>query len=150
MSQTVSVTAIETGCVIDHIPPGAAIKMISLLKLTEAGKPVTVGFNLISKRLGHKDIIKLEDRVLTEVERLQIGIFGPGATVNEIKGHKVIQKHLLILPKQVEQGFVCANSHCITNKEIVRTKFRVSTENRQVYLRCHYCEQTFAQHLLEK
>ncbi len=149
MNQTLSVTAIETGCVIDHIPPGSAIKMIALLKLTHGTAPVTVGFNLASKRLGHKDIIKLERRMLTEVERLQIGIFAPGATVNEISGHKVIQKHQLVLPKQVEQGFVCANSHCITNQERVKTKFRVLTENRRIYLQCHYCEQTFAQHLLE-
>ena len=43
MSKTLSVTAIENGVVIDHIPAGQAIRIISLLGLAAHKNQVTIG-----------------------------------------------------------------------------------------------------------
>ena len=58
------VAAIENGTVIDHIPSEKTYQVAQLLGLQNLGTPVTIGYNLLSKKLGKKGIIKVADKVL--------------------------------------------------------------------------------------
>ena len=84
MSKTLSVVAIEQGCVIDHIPVGQAVHIVNALQLDEISTPVTLGLNLSNQRGGQKDLIKLPHKRLTEEDIDRFSCFAPGATGKHI------------------------------------------------------------------
>ena len=53
-----SVSAIENGTVIDHVPARNLFKVIQILGLDKIDNQITFGTNLESKKLGRKAIIK--------------------------------------------------------------------------------------------
>ncbi|MEM2127741.1 MAG: aspartate carbamoyltransferase regulatory subunit, partial [Candidatus Bathyarchaeia archaeon] len=53
------VSKIENGIVIDHIPAGKAFLVLKLLRLDPSAR-VLLAINVDSRRLGVKDIIKVE------------------------------------------------------------------------------------------
>ncbi len=142
MSKTLSVAAIKEGTVIDHIPAGYALIILQLLKLSQGKYRISLGLNFTSSSIGLKDLIKIENRALTEKEAHDIAVFAPQATINIIKNYQVASKILAKLPDAVARILVCPNPRCITNHEIVDTLFHVE-EHKQVRLRCHFCEKTF-------
>lgn len=143
MAKTLSVSAIKDGTVIDHIPSGSAIAILELLKLLSSKHHISLGLNLSSPSLGHKDLIKIEDRFLTPKEAHDIAVFAPNATINIIKNYKVASKIRAQLPKMIKRILVCPNSRCITNSETVETHFLVEEHKQAVILRCHFCEKRF-------
>ena len=63
------VTAIRNGTVIDHIPSGQAMRVLEMLGIGGASAvPVSLVMNVPSKKMGSKDIIKVEDREVTQPE----------------------------------------------------------------------------------
>ena len=48
------VAAIENGTVIDHIPAEKTYQVVNLLQLEKMDTPVTIGYNLPSKKIGRK------------------------------------------------------------------------------------------------
>ena len=52
------VSAIENGTVIDHIPAEKTYEVVDLLGLKNSLAPVTIGYNLPSKKIGKKGIIE--------------------------------------------------------------------------------------------
>ena len=56
------VAALENGTVIDHIPSEKLFTVVSLLGLEHMNNNITIGFNLNSKKLGKKGIIKIADK----------------------------------------------------------------------------------------
>jgi aspartate carbamoyltransferase regulatory subunit len=143
MPKTLSVAAIKDGTVIDHIPAGIAIIILQLLKLFPGKHRVSLGLNFNSTSIGFKDLIKIENRHLTEKEAQDIAVFAPKATINTIKNYKLINKISARLPERVERILVCPNVRCITNCECVDTLFLVEEHKNQVLLRCHFCEKIF-------
>ncbi|MCC5831521.1 MAG: aspartate carbamoyltransferase regulatory subunit [Chlamydiales bacterium] len=141
---TLSVAAIGEGTVIDHIPAGEGMRIVRLLELAGHRHQVTLGLNLPSKRLGYKDLIKVEGREVTEEEASQIAIFAPHATINIIRGYRIAKKFTVTLPEKVSQVLCCPNERCITNHESTPTRFEVSKRIRSVQLKCYYCEKSFA------
>ena len=142
MEKTLSVTAINNGTVIDHIPAGQAITILRLLKLVDHKNQVTIGLNLSGNR-GFKDLIKMENRYLTDREMHEIAIFAPNATINTIKDFKVIKKHKALLPESVIDIMRCPNPRCVTQNEPLKTCFDLYKHNEIIKLRCKYCEKTF-------
>jgi aspartate carbamoyltransferase regulatory subunit len=143
MPKTLSVAAIKDGTVIDHIPAGFALIILQLLKLLHGRHQISLGLNLNSASMGFKDLIKIENRFLTEKEAHDIAIFASHATINIIKNYQVSQKISAKLPPTVANTLVCPNPGCITNCEPIETLFHVEEHKRQVLLRCHFCEKTF-------
>lgn len=143
MNETLSVTAINTGTVIDHITAGQALRIIHLLSLKDCKQKITIGLNLPSKRLGLKDILKIEDRVLTKTEANEIAIFAPVATINVIKDFKVTDKIKTRLPDTMRDVFICPNAACITQNEPVESRFYISEQGKCIKLTCHYCDKIF-------
>src|SRR5580700_272468 len=143
MGKTVSVAAIKDGTVIDHIPAGQALIILYLLQLSEQRFEVTVGLHLTSSSMGHKDIVKIKGRFLTEKESHDIAVFAPKATISIIKNYKVSSKTSAELPSTVKRILICPNLRCITKQEDVETLFLVEEFKNKVHLRCHYCEKCF-------
>ena len=140
--KTLSVTAINNGTVIDHIPAGQAITILRLLKLVDHKNQITIGLNLMGSR-GLKDLIKMENRYLSEREAHEIAIFAPDATINVIKDFKVIKKQSALLPETIVDIMRCPNPRCITQNEPLKTYFTLRKYNEVIKLRCKYCEKTF-------
>ncbi len=141
--KTLSVSAIQDGTVIDHITQGSALILIRLLKLTAEENRVTVGLNLSSRSMGHKDIIKITDRYLTEKEAGDVAVFAPLATLSLIRNYKVEKKMKAKLPDVVKDILVCPNPCCITRVEPVETLFFVEEFKQKIFLRCDFCEKFF-------
>ena len=144
MEKTLSVSAINNGTVIDHIPAGQAITILRLLKLVDHKNQVTIGLNLKSSG-GLKDLIKMENRYLSEREAQEIGIFAPNATINLIKDFKVIEKKSALLPEVIIDIMRCPNPRCITQREPLKTHFNLHRLNHETKYQCKYCEKTFVQ-----
>jgi aspartate carbamoyltransferase regulatory subunit len=143
MVKTLSVAAIKDGTVIDHIPTGAAIIILQLLKLLTKRHRISLGLNLSSTSMEFKDLIKIENRFLTEKEAHDIAVFAPKSTISIIKNYQLISKIKAKLPLIVEKILMCPNESCITNSESTPTLFQVEEHKSQVQLKCHFCEQIF-------
>ncbi len=143
MSKTLSVSAIHHGTVIDHISAGQAIRIVHMLDLLNKKHKVTIGLNLPSERMGLKDIIKIENHVLSNEDANDIMIFAPDATINIIRDFDVINKIITKLPDTIAGHFICPNSACVTHVEPVKTFFYIESKGKQVYLKCKHCEKSF-------
>ena len=142
-TQQRSVEAICDGTVIDHIPAGLGLVILRQFGLNDLGERVTVGFNLSSKNMGHKDIIKVENVRFDAEQANRLALFAPNATVNVIADYKVVDKLSLNLPEHVKGLFRCPNDNCASHKEPVISSFKVKTANGETKLRCHYREKTY-------
>jgi aspartate carbamoyltransferase regulatory subunit len=131
------VSPIENGTVLDHLPPGKGVMIAKMLGLME-GSVVIIGQNLRSTKHGKKDLIKVENRFLTEEECSEIAIVAPNATVNIIRGFAIIEKRNVVVPDIVEGVALCANANCITNKERVRPRLKTVGRSPTVMV-CTYC-----------
>ena len=140
-----SITLIQQGTVIDHIPPGKAASIWLLLKLEMHQKPIYVGLNLASTRMEKKDLIKIEDRALTPAEANLIAIFAPMATISIIENSAVKKKFQVALPNKMEGYIRCPNNRCISNHENATGWFSLATAGENTQLCCCYCHKIFNQ-----
>ena len=133
------VAALENGTVIDHIPSEKLFTVVSLLGLEHMSNNITIGFNLESKKLGKKGIIKIADKFFTDDEINRIAVVAPNVKLNIIRNYEVVEKRELTLPDELIGIVKCANPQCITNNEPMPTRFHVIDKD-QCVIRCHYCE----------
>ena len=111
-----NVGALREGYVLDHIKAGKAMTIYHDLKLDKLDCTVAIIKNARSKKMGKKDIIKVE----CPIEDLDLDILGfidHNITVNIIKDEKIVAKKELKLPKQVVNVIKCKNPRCITSIE---------------------------------
>ncbi|RLG76972.1 MAG: aspartate carbamoyltransferase regulatory subunit [Thermoprotei archaeon] len=152
--QTASLTVskIRNGTVIDHIPAGKALLVLRILGITgKEGFRTAVLMNVESKKLGKKDIIKIEERELTSDEVNVIALVAPSATINIIREYNVYKKLRVQIP-QIIRGFIkCPNPTCITNRgrEALKARFKV-IKRQPLLLQCVYCGTIISQEDLEK
>ncbi len=134
------VEKIRNGTVIDHIKQGTAFSVLKILGVDSSYKEtVSVVMNAKSKKLGKKDIVKIENRMLEKKEIDKISLLSPDASVNIIKNSEVVEKHTVEVPDVIYDVLLCTNPDCITNHEDVETKLYVISK-KPLDLRCHYCE----------
>jgi len=148
-SKKLKVSAINNGTVIDHILPGKAYAVVKILHLERYNETVTIASNVTSGKTEKKDIVKIENRVLSNEEVSSIALISPEATVNIIKNYDVLEKRKISLPDKVDNIVHCTNPLCITNHEKVRTRFKV-IQNKPLLIRCEYCERTMDEKDVEK
>ncbi|WP_105900816.1 aspartate carbamoyltransferase regulatory subunit [Vibrio gangliei] len=142
------VEAIKNGTVIDHIPASIGIKVLKLFEMDNSKEKVTIGLNLPSSALGHKDLLKIENTFITEEQAQKLALYAPHATVNQIEEYQVVKKLALTLPKVVTDVFNCANSNCITHNEPVASSFTVIEKANDIRLKCKYCEKSFSREIM--
>ena len=133
------VAALENGTVIDHIPSEKLFTVVSLLGLQEMSNNITIGFNLASKKLGKKGIIKVADRFFSDEEINRIAVVAPNVKLNIIRNYEVVEKREVVLPDELVGIVKCANPKCITNNEPMATRFHVINKEHCI-IKCHYCE----------
>ena len=136
--QELRVSKIQNGTVIDHIPGGQALNVLAILGIDGyGGEVVSVGMNVPSDRLGRKDVVKVEDRELSQSEVDVLSLIAPAATINIIRDYDVVEKHRVERPDEVSGVLQCPNQHCITTEdEPVDSRFEVLNDS----VRCVYCD----------
>lgn len=133
------VAAIQNGTVIDHIPSEKTYQVATLLELDQMTNPVTIGYNLRSKKLGSKGIIKIEDKFFSDEEISRLSVVAPNIVLNIIRDYEVVEKKTATTPDVLKGIVKCNNPMCITNNEPMLTIFH-AIDKEQGVLRCHYCE----------
>jgi aspartate carbamoyltransferase regulatory subunit len=132
------VTSIEKGIVIDHIKAGHGIKLYRHLKLDTATFPVALISNCKSNKYGRKDIIKIQD--LIELDFDKLGLIDPNISITIIENKITTKKMKLELPAFIEDVIICKNPRCITSNELqIPHKFKLIDREKRTY-KCEYCE----------
>ena len=133
-----NVDSIRNGFVIDHIAAGNAMKLYELLGLDELDCCVALIKNVPSRKMGKKDIIKIDADIDLNLD--VIGFVDPGATVNIIREGVLVEKKTLTLPEQLVNVLTCKNPRCIsTCEQELKQIFKLTDRENKVY-RCLYCE----------
>lgn len=132
-----NVDSIKNGVVIDHIKAGQAMKLYHLLELDTLECPVAIIKNVSSKRMGKKDIIKIDTKL--ELDLDIIGYVDPSITVNVIENGELVEKKRIQLPEVLRDVIKCKNPRCITSVEAVPQIFELRDAETRLY-RCRYCE----------
>ena len=132
------IEAIKNGLVIDHIEAGKAMELVGLLRLDELECPIAIIKNAPSKRLGKKDIIKIDSAI--ELNTDILGYIDPNITVNIIKNGEIAEKKHVELPQMLKNVISCKNPRCISSCEQELPQiFKLTDKENRVY-RCLYCE----------
>ncbi|NMA74403.1 MAG: aspartate carbamoyltransferase regulatory subunit [Bacteroidales bacterium] len=137
--QELQVAALENGTVIDHIPSDKLFAVVTLLNLELMSNNITIGYNLKSKKLGTKGIIKISDKFFCADEINRISVVAPHVKLNIIRDYEVVEKREINMPDELKGIIKCNNPKCITNNEPMNTYFHVIDKEHCV-VRCHYCE----------
>ena len=141
------VSRIEEGTVIDHIPDWRADTVSRVLRLDRLAKmqadvSVVILQNVTSKRLGRKDIIKIDRWHVDESDADILSLVFPGITVNYIDEGKV-SKYMPQVPDAIEGRLRCPELNCISNTEREPVTTRFATLKKERMLQCQYCDALF-------
>lgn len=132
------VDSINNGIVLDHITAGKGMRLYDLLGLDKVDCSIAIIKNVSSKKMGKKDIIKIDADIYINLD--VIGYVDPGITVNVIKDGVLISKNEIALPETLTDVIFCKNPRCITSVEQeVKHIFKLTDRENKIY-RCLYCE----------
>ncbi len=94
MERDLKISKVESGTVIDHINPGKALEILSVLKVREEypNSIVTMATNVPSRRDGVKDILKIEGKIISGNEIKKVLKIAPRSTINLVKDFEVVKK----------------------------------------------------------
>ncbi len=133
-----NIEPIQNGVVIDHIQAGSAMQLYNLLNLDELDVSVALIKNVPSKKMGKKDIIKIDGDITLNFD--VIGFVDPDATVDIIKDGVLVEKKNIGLPERLTNVIFCKNPRCITSVEQeIDHIFKLCDCEKKEY-RCIYCE----------
>ncbi len=133
-----NIDSINNGVVIDHITAGLGMKLYELLKLDELDVSVAIIKNVTSKKMGKKDIIKIDADIAVDFD--VIGFVDPEATVNIIKSGVLVEKKSIGMPQTLTNVIKCKNPRCISScEQELDHIFKLTDKENKVY-RCLYCE----------
>ncbi len=137
----IKVAPIKNGTVIDHISCGMALKVLKILGISDdVDSTVSVLMHVPSKKMGWKDIVKVEDKELAQIEVDKISLVAPEASINIIRNYEVVDKMKVSLPEVAIGILTCGNPNCVTNaNEPIQTEFALKSKN-PIVLRCKYCD----------
>lgn len=137
-----NIEPIQNGVVIDHIEAGRAMQLYRLLKLGSLDASVALIKNVPSKKMGKKDIIKIDADIDLDFD--VIGFVDPSATVVIIRNGKLVEKRSIALPEKLTNVIFCKNPRCITSVEQeIDHIFKLSDPDKKEY-RCIYCETKYS------
>ncbi len=133
-----NIDSIKNGIVIDHIAAGKGMQLYDLLGLDKLDCSVAIIKNVSSKKMGRKDIIKVDADISLNLD--VIGFVDPEATVNIIRDSRLVEKKTIPMPLTVTNVIKCKNPRCITSVEQdLPHVFQLTDKENKVY-RCLYCE----------
>ncbi len=133
-----TIDSIVNGVVIDHIKAGKSSQLYDFLNLDSLDCQVAIIKNAPSKKMGKKDIIKID--CIFDYNLDILGYIDPDITVNIIKDGKLVNKMHLELPEKITDVIKCKNPRCITSVEQgIHHMFKLTDKEKRIY-RCMYCE----------
>ena len=133
-----NIDSVRNGVVIDHITAGNGARLYELLGLDSLTCTVAFIRNVPSKKMGRKDIIKVDGDVTLNLD--VIGYVDPAATVNIIRDGELVEKRTIEMPLQLVNVIKCKNPRCITScEQELDHVVRLTDREGKVY-RCIYCE----------
>ena len=137
--EALQVSALCNGTVIDHIPADKLFAVVNLLDIPSMTTNVTIGYNLKSRKLGTKGLIKVADKFFTDDEVDRISLVAPNVVLNTIRDYQVVEKREVKLPEEIKGLVKCPNPKCVTNNEPMTTMFHLVNKEKGI-IKCHYCE----------
>lgn len=133
-----NIDSITNGFVIDHITAGRGMRIYELLGLDNLDCSVAIIKNVPSKKLGKKDIIKVDAEI--DIDFDVVGYVDPGITINIIRNCERVEKLTVELPEKLTNVIKCKNPRCITTTEQeINHVFKLADRENGIY-RCMYCE----------
>ena len=133
-----TIDSIKNGFVIDHITAGRGMQIYHFLGLDTLSCPVAIVRNALSRKMGQKDIIKVDTDLPIDLSAL--GYIDPDVTVNVIENGQLVKKYHPELPIEISDIIKCKNPRCITTTEQeLPHVFRLTNPEARTY-RCIYCE----------
>jgi aspartate carbamoyltransferase regulatory subunit len=144
------VKKIDNGIVIDHIATGGAFHVLKALKIDDHyPHSVFIAINVPSKKLGRKDVLKIRNISIEDINLDILGLLISGSNIIIIEDYNVVYKEKIRASKKAHGVIKCPGISCITNlREDVETEFTVIANdgngNREnLSLRCTYCDKIF-------
>lgn len=137
--EALQVSALCNGTVIDHIPADKLFEVVNILDIPSMTTNVTIGYNLKSRKLGTKGLIKVADKFFTDEEVDRISLVAPNVVLNTIRDYQVVEKREVKMPEEIRGLVRCPNPKCVTNNEPMTTFFKLVDKERGV-IKCRYCE----------
>lgn len=135
------INSIKNGLVIDHVKAGLGIKIFNYLGLDKADYTVALIMNADSKKLGKKDIIKIENKM--DLDFTVLGFIDPNITIDVIENGAIIKKIKLSLPEKIENVIKCKNPRCITSIESYVPQMFYLVDHTKGEYRCSYCDEIY-------
>ena len=133
-----NIDSIKDGIVIDHIQSGKSMEIYRLLDLEKLDCQIAIIKNAVSRKMGRKDIIKIDAAIELDFDLL--GYVAPGVTIDISRGGKLVEKKTPELPEKIIGVIRCKNPRCIsTTEQELPQVFRLADRERRIY-RCLYCE----------
>ena len=129
---------IKNGIVIDHIPASRGMRLFELLSLDSLDCPIAIIKNAPSKKMGRKDIIKIDADIPVNFDI--VGYVAPSVTINIIKDSAICEKKSVSLPESLTNVIKCKNPRCITTTEQELDHIFKLTDRENGIYRCVYCE----------
>lgn len=133
-----NIDSIRNGIVIDHIRAGRGMEIYRLLNLEQLDCSVALIKNAPSRKMGRKDIIKIDQNL--EIDFDALAYFDPDITVNVIREGKLVEKRRPELPERITNIIRCKNPRCITTTEQELDNIFVLADREKRVYRCLYCE----------
>lgn len=134
----INVSKLKKGIIIDHIESGHGFEIYKELHLNEIDDVVVLMKNVPSKKMGQKDLIKIETDL--ELDMNVLGLIDPNVTINFINNGELVSKVQLTLPTRVTGIMKCKNPRCISQYEDVGDiDFYLVDAEKKLY-RCEYCD----------
>ena len=141
-NNTLNVSSISEGFVLDYIQAGKSMDIYHYLRLDKLDCCVAIIKNARSNKMGKKDIMKIECPI--DIIDLDIlGFIDHNITINIIQNDKVVEKKRLELPKEITNVIKCKNPRCITSIEQELEHVFVLTDSEKEVYRCKYCEEKY-------
>ena len=125
-----NIDSIKNGIVIDHIKAKKGLEIYDLLKLGDLDCSVAIITNAKSKKMGRKDIIKIDQKIYLD----------QNITINIIKDDVRVDKYHVELPQKIVNIVKCKNPRCITSIEQELDQVFVLADKEKKKYRCKYCE----------
>ena len=133
-----NIDSIKNGIVIDHIKAGNAMNIYHFLKLDDLDCSVAVIKNASSRKMGKKDIIKIDTTLDIDIDVL--GYIDHNISVNIIQDGKLVKKLHVELPERLTDVIKCENPRCIsTVEQEIKHIFKLTDREKGIY-RCIYCD----------
>lgn len=133
-----NIDSIKNGIVIDHIQAKKGMEIYNALNLGILDCSVAIITNARSKKMGRKDIIKIDKSIDLDLNIL--GYIDSNITINIIKDNVRVEKYHVELPSTITNIIKCKNPRCITSVEQELDHVFVLTDKDKKAYRCRYCE----------